>query len=81
MAKPLGIALGVVGAKAPLPPEAIIEHAKPLQESKPRRQRKTSQPETPEPSPAVEPVVVCPMPVAVDAGPTIELTVPADAES
>lgn len=31
MGKPIGITLGVVGAKTPLPPEAVIAHARPLQ--------------------------------------------------
>ena len=49
MAKPLGIALGIVGSNTPIPPEAIIEHAKALQPpiaekppaaAKPKRPRK-----------------------------------------
>lgn len=31
MGKPIAIALGVVGVKTPLPPEAVLAHAKPLQ--------------------------------------------------
>lgn len=77
MAKPIGITLGIVGAKAPLPPEAVLAHAKPLQveitelpaePAKPKRSRKV---QLPEPIAAVEPT----------GGHVIDLALPAEPSS
>lgn len=46
MAKPIGIALGVVGSKAPLPAEAVVAHAKPLQSPSPSRNRRRARNES-----------------------------------
>lgn len=76
MAKPVGITLGIVGAQKPLPPEAVIAHAKPLQVEiteiaaeapKPKRSRKV---QVPEPTEAIEPT----------SAPVIELSLPAEEE-
>lgn len=70
MGKPRGFVLGVAGAKRPLPPEAVIEHAKPLQGPKARRGRKQQEP---------LPVVITPEEPAIADGsaPVIELSTPA----
>lgn len=72
MAKPIGITLGIVGAQKPLPPEAVMAHAKPLQveiteipaePAKPKRSKKV---QVPQPTEAVEPT----------SAPVIELNLP-----
>jgi hypothetical protein len=77
MAKPIGITLGIVGSKAPLPPEAVLEHAKPLQveitelPSEPVKPKRGKKVQVPQPTEAVEPT----------SAPVIELTLPPEEES
>lgn len=76
MAKPIGITLGVVGAKAPLPPEAVLEHAKPLQveiteaPTEPVTAKRSKKVQVPEPTEAVEPT----------SAPVVELSLPTEEE-
>jgi hypothetical protein len=76
MAKPIGITLGVVGAKAPLPPEAVLAHAKPLQveiteiPDAPTKSKRSKKLQVPEPTEAVEPT----------NAPVIELSLPPEEE-
>jgi hypothetical protein len=72
MAKPIGITLGIVGSKAPLPPEAVLEHAKPLQveiteiPEAPVRSKRGKKVQVPKPAEAIEPTTA----------PVIELNLP-----
>jgi hypothetical protein len=78
MAKPIGIALGVVGAKAPLPAEAMVAHAQALQAPpaqapaveapKPKRSRKSEPEAAADGDPAGD-------------GPTIALNLAAEADA
>lgn len=76
MAKPVGITLGVVGSPKPLPPEAVIAHAKPLQveiteiPAEPAKTKRSKKVQVPEPTEAIEPT----------SAPVIELTLPAEEE-
>lgn len=77
MAKPIGITLGVAGTKTPLPPEAVLAHAKPLQvevtelPAKQVKSKRSKKVEVPQPPQADEP----------SSGPVIELNLPAEEES
>jgi hypothetical protein len=76
MANPIGITLGVAGTKTPLPPEAVLAHAKPLQvevtelPAPPVRSKRSKKVQVPEPTEAVEPT----------SAPVIELTLPPEKE-